>query len=91
MTDTAPTSTDATGKSWLEQLQGLLEPYAEAALTYKAAKLNAKTKALLASQSGQSNVTDTSSNNTPPSDFAKYAPWIAGALVVVAIFVALKR
>ena len=87
MTDTAPTA--VVQPSWQDQLGALLVSYAQAQVTYKAAALNAKSKLLLAQNQPQA------ATSTPPasdtSGIVKWAPWVAGGLVVVAVFVALRR
>lgn len=90
MTDTAPTAVE--NPSWQDQLASLLPlltSYAQSKITYKAALLNAKAKLALAGPPPQAATSIPPASDT--SGVGKWAPWIAGGLVVVAVFVALRR
>lgn len=86
MTDTAP---DPTSPGWTDQLGKLALDLVQAQTTYKVALLNAKSKAVT-DATGKSSATG-NSDLSPPFDFAKYAPWVAGGLLVLAVFVAVSR
>lgn len=88
MTDTAPPPPPPPDSAWGQQLTDMLLQIAGAGATYKVAQLNAKTNLALAK--GKSNATNMDTSSTV-SALKAYAPWIAGGLVVLAVFVALRR